>query len=59
MLLALGTAPADIDRTGNQDGEVCGKPYAPLAAEQVCPDCPVVVLYGFRDNDVTSPSLSR
>lgn len=45
--------PVLADGAGNHDGLVCGKPYVAQAAEQLCPACPVSVLCGFRDNDVT------
>lgn len=45
--------PFAIDATGNGDGVVCAMPVNTRAAEQLCPDCPVPVLYRFRDNDLT------
>jgi len=53
-LLAQGyRIPATIDAEGNGNGLVCGHAYSEAASEQLCgPDCPVPVLYGFRDDDL-------
>jgi hypothetical protein len=57
-LLTIGyRVPALLDdpaNGGNGDGVVCGKPINPTRTDQLCGiPCPVPVLYGFRDNDVT------
>jgi hypothetical protein len=53
-LLAQGyRIPATIDAEGNSNGLVCGHAFSEAASEQLCgPDCPVPILYGFRDDDL-------
>ena len=53
-LLALGyRIPAVIDAEGNNNGLVCGHAFSEAASEQLCgPDCPVPILYGFRDDEL-------
>lgn len=55
-LLAQGyRIPAEIDAEGNDDGYVCGKALSRTRSDQICPppDCPVPIIYLFRDNDLT------
>jgi len=64
-LLAMGyRVPAMVDSPevggddtvqGNGDGIICGKPLNPVVQERQCPasECPVPVVYLFRDNVLT------
>jgi hypothetical protein len=47
--------PAVIDAEGNNDGYVCGVALSRTRSDKICPppDCPVPIIYLFRDNDLT------
>ena len=46
--------PTVLDEQGNNDGYVCGKPFAAAAAEQLCGGvCGVAVVFNFSDNHRT------
>ena len=53
-LLAMGyVLPGILDAEGNQDNLVCGLPLPEARRLTFCgPDCPVPILYLFRDNDL-------
>ncbi|HMQ35528.1 MAG TPA: hypothetical protein PKD53_32775 [Chloroflexaceae bacterium] len=45
--------PRAVDEAGNNNGSVCAHPYAEAARIAICgPDCPVPVVYQFRDDDL-------
>ena len=57
-LVSLGyRLPISLDAAGNNDGWVCGHAFADAAAAQLCPDCPVDILYLFEENDL--PAFGR
>ncbi len=57
-LVPLGySLPISLDAAGNNDGWVCGHAFADAAAAQLCPDCPVDILYLFAENDL--PAFGR
>jgi hypothetical protein len=53
-LLAMGyVLPGILDAEGNQDNLVCGLPLPEAFRQAWCgPDCPVPVIYLFRENDL-------